>query len=96
MMEGALLGQKMILNEFVAFGDLGTIIASLDPRTAMIASISLAGFANVSSLGICVSGIAVLCPEKKSTLSRLVLRAMLGGMLVSILSAMIVGVVALF
>lgn len=96
LMEGALLGQKMILNEFVAFGDLGTIIASLDPRTAMIASISLAGFANVSSLGICVSGIAVLCPEKKSTLSRLVLRAMLGGMLVSILSAMIVGVVALF
>ncbi len=96
LMEGALLGQKMILNEFVAFGDLGTIIASLDPRTAMIASISLAGFANMSSLGICVSGIAVLCPEKKSTLSRLVLRAMLGGMLVSILSAMIVGVVALF
>ncbi len=96
LMEGALLGQKMILNEFVAFGDLGKIINSLDARTAMVASISLAGFANVSSLGICVSGIAVLCPEKKSTLSRLVVRAMLGGMLVSILSAMIVGIVALF
>lgn len=96
LMEGALLGQKMILNEFVAFGDLGKIINSLDARTAMVASISLAGFANVSSLGICVSGIAVLCPEKKSTLSRLVVRAMLGGMLVSILSATIVGIVALF
>ncbi|MDE7313373.1 MAG: NupC/NupG family nucleoside CNT transporter [Eubacterium sp.] len=96
LMEGALLGQKMMMNEFVAFGDLGSKIASLEPRTAMIASISLAGFANLSSLGICVSGIAVLCPEKKSTLSRLVFKAMLGGMLVSILSATIVGIVALF
>ncbi len=96
LMEGALLGQKMIMNEFVAFGDLGEVINSLDTRTAMVASISLAGFANVSSLGICVSGIAVLCPQKKSTLSRLVVRAMLGGMLVSILSATIVGIVALF
>ena len=96
LLEGALLGQKMIMNEFVAFGNLGEVIKSLDTRTAMVASISLAGFANVSSLGICVSGIAVLCPEKKSTLSRLVVRAMLGGMLVSILSATIVGIVALF
>lgn len=96
LMEGTLLGQKMIMNEFVAFGDLGEVINSLDTRTAMVASISLAGFANVSSLGICVSGIAVLCPQKKSTLSRLVVRAMLGGMLVSILSATIVGIVALF
>lgn len=96
LMEGTLLGQKMIMNEFVAFGNLGEVINSLDTRTAMVASISLAGFANVSSLGICVSGIAVLCPQKKSTLSRLVVRAMLGGMLVSILSATIVGIVALF
>ena len=96
LLEGALLGQKMMMNEFVAFGDLGTKIANLDPRTGMIASISLAGFANLGSLGICVSGIAVLCPEKKSTLSRLVFKAMLGGMLVSVLSATIVGIVALF
>jgi Nucleoside permease len=47
-------------------------------------------------MGICVGGIGVLCPEKRGTLSRLVLRAMLGGMLVSILSAMICGIVALF
>ena len=62
----------------------------------MVCAISLCGFANISSLGICVSGIAVLCPEKRSTLSRLVFKAMLGGVLVSILSAMIVGLVMLF
>lgn len=94
--EGMLLGQKLALNEFVAFGNLGTFIESLDPRFALIASVSLAGFANVSSMGICVGGIGVLCPEKRGTLSRLVLKAMLGGMLVSILSAIICGIVALF
>lgn len=96
LQEGMLLGQKLALNEFVAFGNLGTFIEELDPRFAMIASISIAGFANVSSMGICVGGIGVLCPEKRGTLSRLVLKAMLGGMLVSILSAMICGTVALF
>ncbi len=94
--EGSWLGNKLILNEFVAFQDLGSVINTLDPRTAMVCAISLCGFANVSSLGICVSGIAVLCPEKKSTLSRLVLKAMLSGVFVSILSAMIVGLILLF
>lgn len=96
LMEGSLLGNKLIINEFIAFQDLGAILHTLDERTGMICSISLCGFANLSSLGICVSGIAVLCPEKKSTLSRLVLRAMLGGVFVSILSAMIVGIITLF
>ena len=96
LMEGSLLGNKLIVNEFVAFQDLGTILNTLDTRTGMICAISLCGFANLSSLGICVSGIAVLCPEKKSTLSRLVFRAMLGGIFVSMLSAMIVGIIMLF
>ena len=96
LMEGTWLGNKLILNEFVAFQDLGSVIQELDFRTSMICSISLCGFANISSLGICVSGIAVLCPEKKSTLSRLALKAMIGGVFVSILSAMIVGLITLF
>ncbi len=96
LMEGTLLGNKLIINEFIAFKDLGANLANLDPRTGMVAAISLCGFANLSSLGICVSGIAVLCPEKKSTLSKLVFRAMLGGVLVSLLSAMIVGFIMLF
>ena len=96
LMEGTLLGNKLIVNDFIAFKELGTVLETLDPRTGMITAISLCGFANLSSLGICVSGIAVLCPEKKSTLSRLVFRAMLGGVFVSLLSAMIVGFVLLF
>lgn len=86
----------MILNEFVSFQQLGHLIKSLDYRTALVATISLCGFANLSSLGICVSGIAVLCPEKRSTLARLVFRAMIGGIAVSMLSAFIVGIVTLF
>lgn len=96
LMEGSLLGSKVVLNEFIAFQELGSMIKSLDPRTGLICAIPLCGFANFSSLGICVSGIAVLCPEKKSTLARLVFRAMLGGVLVSLLSAMLVGFVTLF
>lgn len=96
LMEGRWLGNKLITNEFIAFQDLGAIIGTLEERTAMICSLSLCGFANVSSIGICVSGIAVLCPEKRSTLARLVVKAMLGGVLVSILSAMIVGFITLF
>ena len=94
--EGTLLGQKIALNEFVAFNSLGAFIDTLDARTAMMASISLAGFANVGSMAICVGGVGALCPEKKGILSRLVLRAMLGGMLLCVLSAMLCGIVALF
>lgn len=96
LLEGNLLGSKLILNEFVSFQQLGDLIKSLDYRTVLVATISLCGFANLSSLGICVSGIAVLCPEKRGTLARLVFRAMIGGIAVSMLSAFIVGIVTLF
>ena len=96
LLEGNLLGSKLILNEFVSFQQLGHLIKSLDYRTALVATISLCGFANLSSLGICVSGIAALCPEKRGTLARLVFRAMIGGIAVSMLSAFIVGIVTLF
>lgn len=96
LLEGNLLGSKLILNEFVSFQQLGHLIKSLDYRTALVATISLCGFANLSSLGICVLGIAVLCPEKRGTLARLVFRAMIGGIAVSMLSAFIVGIVTLF
>ena len=96
LLEGNLLGSKLEINEFVAFEQLGKIISSMDPRTAIMATISLCGFANFSSLGICVSGIGILCPEKKSTLARLVFRAMIGGVAVSLLSAMTVGFIMIF
>ena len=90
---GQLLGSKLVLNEFVAFKELGKVIAQLGDRTSLILSISLAGFANISSMGICIAGISALCPEKKNVLSRLVFKAMIGGFVVSLLSAIIVGII---
>ena len=83
----------MVLNEFVAFGQLGEIIKSLDYRSALMMAISLTGFANISSMGLCISGIAVFCPEKRSQLSELAFRGMIGGFFVSVLSALIVGLI---
>ena len=92
---GQLLGSKLVLNEFVAFQSLGEIINSLSERTGLILSISLAGFANVSSIGVCISGIAALCPEKRNILAKLAFKSMLGGFAVSVLSGMIVGIITL-
>lgn len=96
MKAGELLGSKLILNEFVAFANLAPLLSSMDARTGLILCISIAGFANVSSIGICISGIAILCPEKRSNLARLAVRGMFGGFAVSLLSALIVGLLMLF
>ncbi|WP_311370341.1 NupC/NupG family nucleoside CNT transporter [Anaerococcus hydrogenalis] len=93
---GELLGSKLILNEFVAFGKLAPMLDAMNPRTGLMLAVSLAGFANVSSIGICISGISVLCPEKRPTLAKLAVRAMIGGFCVSLLSSMIVGIWMLF
>lgn len=93
---GELLGSKLILNEFVAFGKLGPMLATMSERTGLMLAVSLAGFANVSSIGICISGISVLCPEKRPVLAKLALRAMIAGFCVSVLSALIVGIWLLF
>ena len=93
---GQLLGSKMVLNEFVAFGDLGKIISSFDYRTGLVIAVSLAGFANISSIGICISGISIFCPERRAEISNIAFKGMLGGFIVSTLSAMIVGLLLLF
>lgn len=96
ILAGKLLGYKLILTEFMSYDVLGKIVNTMDQRTAMMLSIGCSGFANVSSMAICVSGIAALCPQMKSTLSKLVFRGMLGGFAVSVVNAMIVGIVLLF
>ena len=96
LMEGSMLGNKLILNEFIAFEELAGRLGDLDPRVGMICAISLCGFANLSSMGMCVGGIGVLCPEKRGTISRLVFKAMIGGVFVSIMSALLVSIVSLF
>jgi len=96
LIAGQLLGSKLVLNEFVAFSELGPILGSLDIRTGMMISIALSGFANISSMGICVSGISILCPEKRGQLAKLAFRAMIGGFCVSVLSALFIGLILLF
>jgi CNT family concentrative nucleoside transporter len=89
---GNLLGTRMVLNEFVAFAQLGTIKASLDPRTFTIATFALCGFANFSSIGIQIGGIGALAPNQRGELARLGLRAMLAGTMANLMSASIAGI----
>lgn len=88
---GSLLGTRTVLNEFIAFSELGPLKPVLDPRSFVIASFALAGFANFSSVGIQIGGIGALVPERKGDLARLGFRAMLAGTLANFLSACIAG-----
>jgi len=89
---GGLLGTRAVLNEFVAFSQLGPLKPALDPRSFTIASFALAGFANIGSVGIQIGGIGALAPERKTDLARLGFRAMLAGTLANFLSAAIAGI----
>jgi CNT family concentrative nucleoside transporter len=88
---GGLLGTRTVLNEFIAYAELGRLKTSLDPRSFTIASFALAGFANFASVGIQIGGIGALVPERKADLARLGFRAMLAGTLANFLSATIAG-----
>jgi CNT family concentrative nucleoside transporter len=88
---GSLLGTRAVLNEFIAFAQLGPMKAALDPRSFTIASFALCGFANISSVGIQIGGIGALAPERKHDLARLGFRAMLAGTLANFMSAAIAG-----
>jgi CNT family concentrative nucleoside transporter len=88
---GNLLGTRLILNEFVAFIDLGTIRDKLDPRSFVIATYALCGFANLSSVAIQVGGIGALAPSRKSDLARLGMKAVACGTMANFMSACIAG-----
>jgi concentrative nucleoside transporter, CNT family len=88
---GNLLGTRLILNEFVAFINLGTIRDSLDPRSFIIATYALCGFANLSSVAIQVGGIGALAPSRKSDLARLGMKAVACGTMANFMSACIAG-----
>src|SRR2546428_5520040 len=89
---GNLLGTRMVINEFVAFGQLGPMKATLDPRTFAIATFALCGFANFSSIGIQIGGIGALAPEQRGQLARFGIRAVLAGTMANLMSASIVGI----
>jgi CNT family concentrative nucleoside transporter len=88
---GNLLGTRMVLNEFVAFSRLGGMQQMLDPRSYLIATYALCGFANLGNIGIELGGIGSLAPGKRGELARLGIRAMLAGTMANLMSASIAG-----
>ncbi|MEO8051387.1 MAG: nucleoside transporter C-terminal domain-containing protein [Acidobacteriota bacterium] len=88
---GNLLGTRLILNEFVAFVDLGKIRDTLDPKSFVIATYALCGFANLSSVAIQVGGIGALAPSRKSDVARLGMKAVAAGTMANFMSACIAG-----
>ena len=88
---GNLLGTRLVLNEFVAFVDLGKIKDTLDPRSFTIATYALCGFANLSSIAIQIGGIGALAPSRKSDLARFGLKAVMAGTMANFMSACIAG-----
>jgi len=91
---GNLLGTRMVINEFVAFSQLGPLRGTLDPRSFMIATFALCGFANFSSIGIQIGGIGALAPEQRGQLAKFGVRAMLAGTMANLMSACIVGILS--
>ncbi|MGB2775929.1 MAG: nucleoside transporter C-terminal domain-containing protein [Candidatus Acidiferrum sp.] len=96
MAMGNLLGTRMVINEVVAFQQLGELIkaSAFDPRAARIATFALCGFANFSSIGIQIGGIGALAPDQRTQLAKFGIRAMLAGTMANLLSASIVGILS--
>jgi len=90
---GSLMGEKLVLTELIAFGDLSELMTtnSISDRSAIIASYALCGFANFASVGIQLGGIGGIAPERRKDLAKLALKAMFGGALASWLTATIAG-----
>lgn len=93
---GALFGEKLILNEFVAFSHLNDYLAGMSPRTIAITTFSLCGFANLSSIAILLGGLGVLVPEKRDLIGVLGLKAVLAASLSNLMSAALAGLLLTF
>lgn len=88
---GSFIGQKLVLNEFVAYTAFAPEIADLSPKTVIVVSFALCGFANLSSLAILLGGLGAMAPSRRPDIARLGIRAVAAGMLASLLSAAIAG-----
>lgn len=93
---GALFGEKLVLNEFIAFSHLSEYLAGMSERTKAIVTFSLCGFANLSSIAILLGGLGVLVPEKKELIARFGLKAILAGSLSNLMSAALAGLLLVF
>lgn len=88
MAVGRLLGEKVVLNEFVAYLSLTSSLETLSPRSVIIASYALCGFANFGSVGIMIGGV----PERARDIARLGIRSIIGGSLAAFMTASIAGI----
>ncbi len=93
---GSFIGEKVVINEFVAYVDLSRHLAALTERSRVIATYALCGFANFSSIAIQIGGIGGLAPSRRADLARFGLRAVLGGSLATFMTATIAGVLEAF
>ncbi|MGM0844357.1 MAG: NupC/NupG family nucleoside CNT transporter [Bacillota bacterium] len=91
VLAGNFIGQKLVINEFVAYSNFAPQIGELSDKTAAIISFALCGFANLSSLGILLGGLGNLAPNRRKDIARLGLKAVAAGALASLLSAAIAG-----
>jgi concentrative nucleoside transporter, CNT family len=88
---GTYIGQKLVLNEFVAYATFAPEIENLDPKTVLVVSFALCGFANIASLGILLGGLGKLAPSRRGDIAQLGIKAIFAGMLASLLNASIAG-----
>jgi CNT family concentrative nucleoside transporter len=93
---GSFIGEKVVINEFVAYADLARHLDQLLPQSRLIATYALCGFANFSSIAIQIGGIGGLAPNRRGDLARLGLRAVLGGSIATFMTATIAGVLEQF
>ena len=91
---GSLMGEKIVLTELIAYANLSELINNnaISERTAIISSYALCGFANFGSIGIQLGGIGGMAPDRRKDLSKLGMKAMIGGALASWLTATIAGI----
>lgn len=92
---GSLLGTKVVLNEFVAYGELSKLIANSSiqlNKTIFMSTFALCGFANLSSIAIQIGGLSPLAPERRGDLARLGVKAVIGGTLANLMTATIAGI----
>ena len=95
ILAGQLLGEKTVINEFIAYLSLKDIVANnvlIQKRTVIILTYALCGFSNFASIGIQIGGIGSIAPNQRSTLARLGLRSLIGGTLACLMTATIAGI----
>jgi len=95
MVIGRLLGEKMAINEFVAYASLANLLAEgakLHPRSIVIATYALCGFANFSSIAIQIGGLGGIAPKRRHDLARIGFKAMIGGTLAAFMTGTIAGI----